>query len=49
LAQLPLFGSWLLSIRWRVDASEAEVTKKSASLRKQFERVKDELAQKLTR
>jgi len=31
------------------DASEADVTKKSASIRKQFERVKDELAQKLAR
>lgn len=30
------------------DAGEADVTKKSASLRKQFERVKDELARKLT-
>ena len=30
------------------DASDADVTKKSAALRKQFERVKDELAQKLT-
>ncbi len=31
------------------DASEADVTKKSASLRKQFERVKEELARKLGR